>query len=254
MKVSIITCTWDSEPWIAQCIESVRNQDHDDIEHIFVDGGSTDGTLERIALLAGQSQVLHGIRGGISHAMNVGAQAASGELIAHLHGDDAYTGPQVVSRVVRAFERQPQALWLYGKCRYIIDGQMRDNDFVTRPYSLHALRRGNLIPHPAAFVRRSAFLDCGGFDTSCRYAMDYDLWLRLAAMGPPIQLDEYLAAFRFHENSRSTRNVWACHNEFLKVQFRHASRNPLEWAEYLARHVVRAGQMLLKSRHGPPGA
>lgn len=254
MKVSIITCTWNSEPWLKECIESVRMQDHPDIEHVFVDGGSTDGTLDRIQAVDGNVKLLTNVRGGISRAMNAGVEAASGELIAHLHSDDLYVHDRVVSTVVRAFEKNPDALWLYGKCKSIVHGEMRENDFVTQPFSWNGLLRTNLVPHPATFIRRSAFLACGGFDTSYKYTMDYDLWLRLARMEPPLQLDEYLAAFRFHEGSLSTANVWACHNECLKVRLKHAGANPLGWAEHLARHVVRAARMALKSRHGPAGA
>lgn len=252
MRISIITCTRNSEPWIAECIASVRAQDYPDIEHIFVDGDSSDGTLERIRALDGRVRLLTGYRDGLSRAMNAGVEAATGEVIAHLHSDDLYVAPDVVSRVMAAFEQQPQRDWLYGRCKYIIDGQMRDNDFVTKPFSLRELGRSNVVPHPATFIRRSAFLECGGFDTSYRYAMDYDLWRKLAQRGPPIQLSDYLAAFRFHDGGLSTANVWACHNEFLKIQFRRADANPLEWAGYLARHAYRGAQIWLDSIRGRP--
>jgi len=254
VKVSIITCTWNSEPWLRECIDSIRAQDHLDIEHVFVDGGSTDGTLERIQALDGDVKLLTGVRGGISRAMNAGVQAASGELIAHLHSDDIYVDSGVVSTVVRAFERRPDALWLYGRCKSIIDGEVRDNDFESKRFDWDGLIRGNLIPHPATFIRRSAFLAAGGFDETVKYVMDYDLWLRMAKMGAPIQIDDYLAAFRYHDGSLSTSNVWACHNECLKVRLKYADPGALERAEHYARHVIRAGKMVVKSFKGPAAA
>jgi GT2 family glycosyltransferase len=254
MKVSIITCTWNSEPWLRECIDSVRAQDHPDIEQVFVDGGSNDGTLERIQALDGDVKLLTGIRGGISRAMNMGARAASGDLIAHLHSDDFYAHAGAVSAVVRAFEQRPDAQWLYGRCKSVIDGEAREDDFVPKRFSWDELIRGNLVPHPATFLRRSAFLAAGGFDESIKYTMDYDLWLRLAKIGPPIQLDEYLAAFRYHDGSLSTSNVWACHNECLRVRLKHAGPDRFERLEHYARHVVRAGKMVVKSFKGPAAA
>jgi GT2 family glycosyltransferase len=242
MRISIITCTWNSEPFIAESVASVSAQSHPHIERIFVDGGSEDGTLERIRSLPGDVKVLEGVRGGIARAMNEGARAATGDVIAHLHSDDIYCGPDVLETVARNLENS-KAPWLFGRCRSLIDGELQDNSYATPRYSYAALLRGNMIPHPATFVRRSAFLAVGGFDPAWKYAMDYDLWLRLGRLGPPVQLDDYLAAFRYHPGSLSTSNAWAAHNETLRIRLRHGDRNPLHVAEHLLRHGVRSWRM-----------
>ncbi|MEZ5857261.1 MAG: hypothetical protein R3D67_21940, partial [Hyphomicrobiaceae bacterium] len=100
--------------------------------------------------------------------------------------------------------------------------------------------------HAATFVRRPAFERTGGFDPQYRCAMDYDMWLKLAKMGDPIQLDDYLAAFRFHKGSLSSVNVGSCHHEDFRVRWKHAGRNPLELAEHLARYAVRTARLALK--------
>ena len=102
MRFSIISCTWNSEPYLAQSIASVLAQDYPDIEYIFVDGGSTDGTLERIRSIPRPVKLIEDTRGGISRAMNRGIEAASGDVIAHLHGDDYYLHPRVLSMVAQA--------------------------------------------------------------------------------------------------------------------------------------------------------
>jgi glycosyltransferase involved in cell wall biosynthesis len=248
VKLSIITCTWNSEPYLAESIASVSAQTHPDIERIFVDGGSTDGTLERIRAVPGDVKVLEGVRGGISRAMNAGARIATGDVIAHLHSDDVYCSPDVLAVVAEKLASSP-AEWLYGRCRALVDGQQSDNTFETVPYSWEALVRRNLVPHPAAFVRREAFLAVGGFDPAWRYAMDYDLWLKLGRRGAPVQVADYLSAFRFHAGSLSTRNAWGAHREDLQVRLRHTGRNPLACAEHLARHAVRSWRLL---RSPPP--
>src|SRR5438309_10814003 len=99
MKFSIITCTWNSEPYLEQSIASVLAQDYTDIEYIFVDGGSTDGTLERIQAVPRPVRLLENVRGGRTRAMNEGIAAATGDVIAHMHGDDTYLNHRVLSIV-----------------------------------------------------------------------------------------------------------------------------------------------------------
>src|SRR5438045_551972 len=99
MKFSIITCTWNSEPFLEQSIASVLAQDHTDFEYIFVDGGSVDGTLERIQRVPRPVKLLQNVRGGRTRAMNAGIAAATGDVVAHLHGDDYYLHPRVLSSV-----------------------------------------------------------------------------------------------------------------------------------------------------------
>lgn len=243
MKVSVITCTWNSRKYLPECIASVRAQDHADYEHIFVDGGSTDGTLEEIQALDGPVKWVTGIRGGISRAMNEGVKLATGAIISHLHSDDAYAGPRTLSTVVSAFKRHPGAVWLVGRCLAIVDGEVSENDYEAKPILAATLIRRNLVPHPSTFIRREAFDRVGGFDTRYKYAMDYDMWLKLIRIGPPVQLVDYLSAFRYHEGSLSTANVWAAHNEALRVRLKHVQGGHVERAEHLLRHAVRSVKM-----------
>lgn len=239
MKFSIVTCTWNSARYLDECIASIRAQDHTDFEHVFVDGGSTDGTLETIRALSGDVKWVTGVRGGISNAMNEGIRLATGDVVAHLHSDDFYASARTLSIVAEAFARRPDAQWLYGRCLSVVDGERQLNNFDAKPCTRHNLIRRNLVPHPATFVRRAAFAKVGLFDTSLKYAMDYDLWLRLVTLGSPIQLEDYLAAFRFHEGSASTRNEWGARMEDMKVRLRHVSGGPIERLEHVARFAVR---------------
>jgi GT2 family glycosyltransferase len=247
MKISIVTCTWNSEPWLAASLASVANQDYPDVERIFVDGGSTDGTLERIRQLPGQVTILEGIRGGISRAMNEGVKAATGDVIAHLHSDDYYLGRDTLSKVATDLAGS-NAAWLYGRLKTIENGIERENAFETKPYSWDALIRRNIVPHPATFMRRQTFTNLGGFDETLRYAMDYDLWLKAAKHGKPIQTSAYLAAFRFHAGSLSTTHARATHAEEMTVRLRHAGPGISERCEHLARHAVRKIKLSLRSQ------
>ncbi len=246
-RFSIITCTLDSEPWLATAIDSVLGQRDVSYELIFVDGGSTDGSLQRIASVSDGRcpvTVVHEARGGIARAMNAGLMAARGEIVAHLHSDDFYLHPEVLATVARAFD-DSGCRWLFGRTVRALDGRLAPTGWHAPPYSRAQLLRGNFIAHPATFVERRLMLAAGGFDPQWRYAMDYDLWLRLARLADPLQLDRPLAAFREHAGSLSTRERGKAMQEDLRVRLAHAGPNPAarlaHRARHLVRHVIRPG-------------
>jgi len=102
LKVSIITYTLNSRQFLEQSIASVLSQDYTEIEYIFVDGGSTDGTLDLISEVNRPYFLEREITGGISRAMNRGIEIATGDIIAHLHSDDYYLHDRVISQIVEA--------------------------------------------------------------------------------------------------------------------------------------------------------
>lgn len=237
-RFSIITCTWNSQPWLAESIASVLKQDWPEIEIIFVDGGSTDNTLAQIKAIERPVKLIGPVQGGISNAMNHGLEAATGDIVAYLHSDDFYLRTDGLCIVARAFASSG-CRWLFGRTLRAIDGQLLSEGFSAPRYSRTQLLRGNFIPHPATFVARSLIQQAGGFDTRLRYAMDYDLWLRLSQLAEPLQLDLPLAAFREHDGSLSTRNRMAAMREDLQVRLSHTGKNPVERAMHVARFYVR---------------
>jgi len=243
IKFSIITCTWNSEPYLQQSIDSVLVQDYPNIEQIFVDGGSTDGTLERIQSLTGNVKYVTGITGGIAHAMNVGIEMASGDVIAHLHSDDYYAHPKVLSHVAQAMQTAG-AEWLFGRCLSDIDLQRIPEGYAIPDYSYQSLLKRNFIPHPATFVKKTLFQRTGVFDASIKYAMDYDLWLRIGKLAAPIQLDEHLAVFRRHSGSLTTSNPMASFKNDFEVRMKYANKNPWSLAYHWAHFLVRRRRIL----------
>ena len=247
MRVSVICCTWNSAAHLPESIRSVLIQDHPDIEYIFVDGGSTDGTLEQIAAVGRPVTVLNNIRGGISRAMNEGIKVATGDIVAHLHSDDYYLHPSVVTTAVRAL-KTAGAGWGYGRIMRFVDGTLVPESYVAPKYTSARLLRGNFIPHPATFVRRDWMLRAGCFDESRKYAMDYDMWLKLARFGNPVEIQEPLAAFRVHEGSLSSSNRLAAMEEDFKVRLAHCGWNPIQLAQHQLRFWVRKRRLLRELR------
>jgi glycosyltransferase involved in cell wall biosynthesis len=247
MKFSIVTCTWNSEPYLAESIQSVLAQDHPDVEYVFVDGGSTDGTVERIRSIPRDVVFVTGVRGGISRAMNEGIRLATGDVVAHLHSDDYYLHPHVLSDVAAAFARTG-AGWVFGRNKRDVGGRLVDERWQPPRYSYRQLLKRNFIPHEATFVRRELFERVGGFSEHWKYGMDYDMWLRLGRVAEPVQLDDCLAAFREHGGSLSSAmassNPMAGFNEDFRIRMTHAGRTPWSWAYHGLHYVVRYRRMV----------
>lgn len=245
---SVITCTLNSADWIDESIHSVLSQRSVRIEYIFVDGGSTDGTLKKIGAIPRDITLIQNCGNGISEAMNTGIAAARGDIIAHLHSDDFYLHPDVLLAVARGFESSG-CRWLFGRTARVINGQQIPENFDAPRYSRQRLLNGNFIPHPATFVERALLQECGSFDTRLRFAMDYDLWLRLSAIAEPAQLDAALTAFREHAGSLSTRHRLAAMREDLAVRLAHTGAKPWQRLMHHARFFVRKRRALRDIRH-----
>ena len=235
---SVITCTLNSVNWIDESIRSVLCQRQVTVDYVFVDGGSTDGTLDKLRAIPREITLIENRRNGISDAMNAGIVAARGDIIAHLHSDDFYLHPDVLIRVAHHFASSG-CRWLFGRTARAIDGQLLPEGYTAPRYSRQRLLNGNFIPHPATFVERSLMSESGLFDTRLRYAMDYDLWLRLSAVAVPFQLDEPLTAFREHPGSLSTRDRLAAMTEDLAVRLEHTGPRPLRRLLHQVRFLAR---------------
>jgi len=238
MKISVVTCTWNSIATLRQTVESVMAQRNARVEHIFVDGGSTDGTLEYIQSLPYEHVLLPQVGGGIARAMNEGAKVASGEFLCHLHSDDYFLSPYVLQRVSDMLA-DGRYDWLFGRILSDIDGALMPESFKVPDYTFQRLVQGNFIPHPATFVRTSVFNQIGGFKEDLKFAMDYEFFLRLGSQHEPLALKEALSVFRVHAGSTTVKNRMASFEEDHQVRLRFAGHSPIENLMHAARYYVR---------------
>ncbi len=180
MKISIITAVFNRRDTIGDALQSLRSQSYRDLEHVVVDGGSSDGTLDVVTAQADDRTVLVSEPDdGIYDALNKGLERATGDVIGLLHSDDMLAGGQVLDAVAAAFSTG-DADAVYGDLDYVY---RRDTSHVLRRWRSGAftparLRYGWMPPHPALFLRRGVVERLGGYDTSFRIAGDYDAILR----------------------------------------------------------------------------
>lgn len=242
MRITVITICLNAEKYLAYQLKSVADQSWSDVEHIVVDGGSTDNTLAIIKSAAKSNPKIRWIResdGGISDAMNKGLALASGEIIAFLHADDFYPESGVLESVAEIFAAHPGTEWLTGGVHYVDHTGQIVKSYRPRRWSYQRLLRGNILFHPATFVRSRAFENVGGFDTCLRYTMDYDLWLRLGKSSAPFRLDLPLACFRIHPESTSVQHVDVAFYEELRVRCRYLRGKPLQKALHLIYYCLK---------------
>ncbi len=231
-SISIVTPCLNAVDTIAETLASVREQRYPHLEHIVVDGGSTDGTLELLERADGISYSSEPDEGR-PDAANKGVSRASGELIGFLNADDCYE-PGALRAVGEAFARDPQAMWATGYCR-IIDGSGEEirrpvtayKNLLLRRFSFPLYLTQNFVSDPATFVRRAALDEVGLLDNRYRISHDYDLWLRVARRWEPVVLERYLSSFRMVEGTLSMAGFERQFREHEEVARLHGRGYPL---------------------------
>ena len=185
MKVSVITAVFNGRETVLDALRSVASQEHPEVEHVVIDGASSDGTAELLQARRGDIDVLVSEKDeGIYDALNKGVRLASGEIVGFLHADDLYSDSRVLSRIVDRFS-DPAVEATYGDLVYV---RKSDPGRIVRrwragQFSPARLAWGWMPPHPTFYARRSVYERLGAFDTRYRIAADYDCLLRFLGRG-----------------------------------------------------------------------
>jgi len=219
--VSIVTPSYNQADFLEETIRSVLAQNYPRIEYLIVDGGSTDGSLEIIQRYASQLAwwVSEADRGQ-TDAINKGFARASGEILAWLNSDDSYR-PNAVAEAVGFLQANPEAGMVYGDANLVDDAGALIAKFPARQTDYRRLMQGYVhIPQQAAFFRADLWRQVGPLDPSFYFAMDYDLWVRLARISPLRYYPRLWANFRLHESGKSVVSDDRCWPEMLRVHQR----------------------------------
>ena len=245
--ISIITPSFNQGEYIERTIQSVLQQEVNfPFEYIVVDGGSTDETVDILKKYSERIKWISEKDRGQSDALNKGISIASGDIIGYLNSDDIYF-PGTLQKVADQFTLIPEKIWLYGMARMIDDQDVEIRKWISEykkiisgTYSYHRLLCENYISQPAVFFKKEDFDSVGAFDLTLHYAMDYDLWLRLAKVSPPMVIKDDLAAFRMQKHSKSSLNY---KNLFIEQYQVHQRYDHNRWL--LLKHRVTIALILM---------
>jgi glycosyltransferase involved in cell wall biosynthesis len=249
-SLSIITVCLNSARTLGDTLASVNAQTHPDIEHIVIDGGSTDGTQD-LARAQGRrvAQLVSEPDRGIYDAMNKGLALATGDVVGFLNADDAFASPAAAAAIARAFDRETLAC--YGDVVYV---SAEDPTRVIRywrsgPYRRGLCAQGWAPPHPTLYVRREAVLRHGGFDERLRVAADFEMALRLLDVaGLPVRyIPEVLVRMRAGGVSNgSLKGILRGHRDMAAALRAHGL--PAGWGWSARRLARRIPQLLSRPR------
>lgn len=180
MKISIITVVYNNATTIEHTIQSVLTQDYPWVEHVIVDGASTDGTLDIINKYRSQIGIIISEKdNGMYDAMNKGIKAATGDVIGILNSDDFFYDDQVLSQIATAFTNDTTLEATIGDIIFVKE----DNNTPLRHYNAQHWRPtkfawGYMPPHPSFFCKKELFAVYGFYKTDYKIAADYELLIR----------------------------------------------------------------------------
>ena len=220
-RVSIITPSFNQARYIEATIQSVLTQDYPNIEYIIVDGGSQDGTVDiikkhegRIAWWVSEQDK------GQTDAINKGFARANGQILAWLNSDDTYE-PGAISAAVKYLQAHPEVGMVYGDCNFINETGQVIGKFGSAQTDHRLLRQGYVhIPQQTMFFRADLWKQVGPLDPSFYFAMDYDLWTRLAARTKLKYVPQTWANFRLHTTGKTIAADDRCWPEMIRVHYR----------------------------------
>jgi glycosyltransferase involved in cell wall biosynthesis len=180
MRFSVITASFNSSKTITCCLTSIFNQTYPDIEHIIIDGGSSDNSQGIIKSVPNRvSKLISETDDGIYDALNKGIKNSTGDIIGLLHSDDELASDTIIQEVSNKF-LQTSADIVYGDLDYV---DRKDTNIIVRhwkskPFDRSLIIKGWMPPHPAMFIRKDIFTKYGLYDLQYFISSDYDLILR----------------------------------------------------------------------------
>ena len=226
-SIAMVTVCLNQAGTIERAVRSVLEQGYARLEYAVIDGGSRDGTIDRVAPFGDRlaAWVAEKDRGQ-SHAINKGFARIDGDIHGWLNGDD-YLLPGALAAVGRFFRDHPDVDVVCGACRYEFDDGRSEVRLVTAR-ELEYLDVYDPIHQPSCFWRRSAHTRVGGLDETLHYGMDWDFFLRMARAGARFAaVPDALSVYRFGNGNKTTTGAERRNAEMYRILCEHQRRNSL---------------------------
>jgi len=201
-KISIVTPSYNFAKYIEDCINSVLEQNYPNFEHIIIDGGSTDGTVEILKKYPHLKWISEPDEGQ-TDAINKGFKMITGDIIAWLNADDYYH-PNIFYKIADIFNKT-NIKWIYGNSEFVDKYGNLLCKKKALPYSKTVLKIGGFLIHqPSVFLKREILNEIGYPDKNFHGVMDIEWFNRIANKYDPLPINIYFSSFRWHESSKSS--------------------------------------------------
>lgn len=222
-KISVVTPTLNHVLFIRDTIESVLNQNYSNFEHIIIDGGSTDGTIDILKEYPHLKWISEKDKGP-ANAINKGFKLATGSIFAWLNSDDYYES-NIFEFIVNEFEKNKNKSILYGRLVFVdTEKKFLFSDWQTMYQRDYLIKKKPDVRQPSTFFLKDLFLKVGGLDEDLKIVFDYDLFVRMLAFTEAIYTDKNLSYFRVYNSTLTNRNFRKQAVEIFKVSRRNGGK------------------------------
>ena len=201
-KISVLTPSYNQGKFIEQTIKSVLNQDYENVEHIVIDGGSTDNTLVLLNKYPHLKWVSEKDEGQ-SDALNKGLYMATGDIIGWLNSDDFYEN-NIFGDVIKNFQ-DPTVDWIIGNTVDYFE-ELNYKRVIRSPTMTYEniIKNPDITRQPGTFHRKTILEKVNGWDDKLRVCMDFELWVRLTKISTPKMINRTYTYFRIHSEQKTT--------------------------------------------------
>jgi len=216
VKLSIITCTYNSAKYIEKNLQSVLALNCKAIEHIFIDGYSSDSTVEIINTYKKSAnykvELIQSKPLGISNAMNLGIKNSTGDFLFFLHSDDYFLDSNIIDDMFSFYEKNKNLDWFYGRIAVVDENYKTKGEWPIKKiwqtssdnlFGRYFLKFYNFIPHQGVFIKREVFDNHGFFIENILSGMDQEFWLRIKNKTKWTYWNRLVSAFCLRNDSQT---------------------------------------------------
>jgi glycosyltransferase involved in cell wall biosynthesis len=219
LKISIITISFNAKATIEKTLQSVANQSYKNIEHIIVDGGSKDNTLEICNSFSHVSKIISEPDNGVYDAFNKGLKLATGDIIGFLNADDVFFNENSVQEIVNPFSNNETNI-VYGNLDYVNEEGKVIRNWISKPYEKGLIKKAWMPAHPTFYCKKEVYDRFGGYNDSFIIGGDFELCLRFLEVNkvPSFYLNKKLVKMLVGGISNSgLKSKWTIYKEELKA-------------------------------------